>query len=84
MSNNILYRLLIFCLKGLGTNNDDLIRILVTRCEVDLSQIKKEYLRLYGKTLYDAVKSELSGDYEVKFLKILFYLMEMYLLFQNF
>jgi hypothetical protein len=71
-------------LKGLGTNNDDLIRILVTRCEVDLSQIKKEYLRLYGKTLYDAVKSELSGDYEVKFLKILFYLMEMYLLFQNF
>ena len=50
---------------GLGTNNEDLIRIIVSRCEIDLNQIKKEYLRLYGKTLYDAVKSELSGDYEV-------------------
>lgn len=63
MKKNIIYFSSISI--GLGTNNEDLIRILVSRCEIDLNQIKKEYLRLYGKTLYDAVKSELSGDYEV-------------------
>ena len=58
-------------MKGLGTKDEDLIRLLVCRAEVDLQQIKEEYKRLYGKSLYDAVKSELSGDYEKLFLTLI-------------
>ena len=58
-------------MKGAGTKDDDLIRILVTRAEVDLQQSKLDYYRLYGKRLYDVVKSELSGDYEKLFLGLI-------------
>ncbi|XP_054287999.1 annexin B10-like isoform X1 [Macrosteles quadrilineatus] len=49
---------------GLGTNDTTLIRIIVSRCEIDLGNIKKEYERLYGKTLESVVKAEASGNYE--------------------
>lgn len=58
-------------MKGLGTRDDDLIRLLVSRAEIDLPLIKLEYKRMYNKTLYDAVKSELSGDYEKLFLELI-------------
>ncbi|XP_032778127.2 annexin B10 isoform X4 [Daphnia magna] len=55
-------------MKGLGTDDDALIRIIVSRCEIDLANIKFEYERMHGKTLLSAVKSEeeageTSGDY---------------------
>ncbi|KJE90820.1 Anxa6 protein [Capsaspora owczarzaki ATCC 30864] len=50
-------------MKGLGTNDSGLIRMIVTRNEVDLSQIRDRYLQLYGKTLAAAIESETSGDY---------------------
>ena len=34
-----------------GTADRDLIRIIVTRCEVDMVQIKQEFNRLYNKSL---------------------------------
>lgn len=43
-------------MKGLGTDDDSLIRLIVSRCEIDLANIKYEYERLYGKTLLSAVK----------------------------
>lgn len=58
-------------MKGLGTKDDDLIRLIVSRAEIDLLQIKHEYKQAYGKSLHDAVKSELSGDYEKLFLGII-------------
>lgn len=58
-------------MKGLGTKDDDLIRLLVSRAEVDLGEIKHYYKIMYGKSLYDAVKSELSGDYEKLFLTLI-------------
>ncbi|VDP99547.1 unnamed protein product [Trichobilharzia regenti] len=38
-------------MKGLGTDNKTLIRIIVSRCEIDLGIIKKEFQSLTGKTL---------------------------------
>jgi hypothetical protein len=58
-------------MKGLGTKDNDLIRVLVSCAEIDLQAIKTEYKRLYGKNLYDVVKSELSGDYEKLFLTLI-------------
>ena len=43
-------------MKGLGTDDDALIRIIVSRCEIDLANIKFEYERIHGKTLLSAVK----------------------------
>lgn len=56
---------------GAGTKDEDLIRLLVSRSETDMSEIKRCYMSLYGKSLYDAVKSELSGDYEKLFLSLI-------------
>ncbi|XP_074285873.1 annexin D5-like [Silene latifolia] len=54
-------------MKGLGTDDTTLIRVIVTRTELDMEYIKAEYLKKYKKTLVDAVHSETSGDYR-KFL----------------
>ncbi|XP_072269336.1 annexin A13 [Pyxicephalus adspersus] len=50
-------------MKGAGTDEDTLIRIIVTRAEIDLETIKQKYLELYKKSLADAVKSDTSGDF---------------------
>lgn len=42
--------------KGLGTNDQQLIRLVVTRSEVDMVEVKQEYQRLYGESLADAIK----------------------------
>ncbi|KAM9330707.1 annexin A1 [Gastrophryne carolinensis] len=53
-------------MKGSGTRHKDLIRLLVSRCEVDLKEIKYHYKRMYGKPLGQAIKEEkLKGDYEL-------------------
>uniref|UniRef100_A0A1A9WXX8 Annexin n=1 Tax=Glossina brevipalpis TaxID=37001 RepID=A0A1A9WXX8_9MUSC len=49
---------------GMGTDDTTLIRIIVSRSEIDLGNIKQEFERLYNRTLYSAVKSETSGDYK--------------------
>lgn len=36
---------------GFGTNDRALIRIVATRCEVDMVQIKNAYVSMYGTTL---------------------------------
>ncbi|XP_063769939.1 annexin A1-like [Pseudophryne corroboree] len=52
-------------MKGSGTRHKDLIRLLVSRCEIDLKDIKTYYKRIYGKTLRQALMEEkLKGDYE--------------------
>lgn len=43
-------------MKGLGTDKQTLIRIIVSRSEIDLGNIKKEYERLFNKTLESHVK----------------------------
>ncbi len=43
-------------MKGLGTNEDCLIRILVSRCEIDMVQIKKKFQDLYKQSLVEWLK----------------------------
>ena len=50
-------------IKGWGTNDKMLIRILVSRCDVDLLKIMEAYQKLYGKSMYDDIKNDTSGDY---------------------
>ncbi|XP_018094527.1 annexin A1 gene 1 L homeolog isoform X2 [Xenopus laevis] len=52
-------------MKGSGTRHNALIRLLVSRSETDLNEIKTCYKRLYGKSLRQAIMEEkLKGDYE--------------------
>jgi len=52
------------CMAGAGTKDDDLVRIVITRCEIDMVQIKEEFQRLYGKTLVSYIQGDTSGDYK--------------------
>ncbi|KAJ8753703.1 hypothetical protein K2173_026379 [Erythroxylum novogranatense] len=58
-------------MKGLGTNDTALVRVIVTRTEIDMQYIKAEYLKKYKKTLNDAVHSETSGHYRAFLLALL-------------
>lgn len=57
-------------LKGAGTDELTLNRIMVSRSEIDLLDIRAEFKKLYGYSLYSAIKSDTSGDYEIALLKI--------------
>lgn len=47
-----------------GTKDEQLIRVLVTRDEIDLKEIDQVYRRCYNKTLHQEISSETSGDYK--------------------
>ena len=47
-----------------GTNDKKLVRVIVSRSEIDLADASDAYLRLYHKTLAKAIKEDCGGDYE--------------------
>jgi hypothetical protein len=49
--------------KGVGTKEKILNRVIITRNEVDMDVIKKYYKTLYSRDLVEDVKSDTSGDY---------------------
>lgn len=57
-------------MKGAGTTESTLTRILVSRSETDLLDIRAEYKKLFGCSLLSQLESEVSGDYG-KALKLL-------------
>ncbi|XP_038616355.1 annexin A13 isoform X2 [Tachyglossus aculeatus] len=50
-------------MKGAGTDEETLIRIVVTRAEVDLQAIKEKFQEVYQKSLADTICSDTSGDF---------------------
>lgn len=48
---------------GLGTNDKSLVRLVVTRCEIDMVDIKEAFLQKYGKTLVSFIHGDTSGNY---------------------
>jgi hypothetical protein len=46
-----------------GKNEKIITRILITRHEVDIEEIKKYYFQLYGKEMINDLKNVFSGDY---------------------
>lgn len=49
---------------GMGTDDRALIRLVITRCEIDMVDIKEAFQRKYGKTLKSFIKGDTSGDYK--------------------
>ncbi|CAH2240445.1 jg2134 [Pararge aegeria aegeria] len=51
-------------MKGLGTNDRQLIRIMVTRCEVDLGDIADMFQSKFGESLQSWIEGDCSGHYK--------------------
>lgn len=50
-------------IKGLGTNDNNLIRIMVTRFEIDMPLINEIYKKLYDESMIEDIKDDTSGSY---------------------
>ncbi|KAB1271358.1 Annexin A7 [Camelus dromedarius] len=61
---------LYYSMKGAGTDDSTLVRIVVTRSEIDLVQIKQIFSQMYQKTLGMMIASDTSGDYRKLLLAI--------------
>ena len=57
-------------IKGWGTNDNLLSRILVTRDEIDMPQIKQYYKQLYGKDMIEDIKKDIGGDYRTLMIEL--------------
>ncbi|XP_074031468.1 annexin B9-like isoform X2 [Leptinotarsa decemlineata] len=51
-------------ISGMGTEDKNLIRLIVTRSEIDMGDIKRAYESKYGETLREALRGDASGDYK--------------------
>ncbi|KAG8440291.1 hypothetical protein GDO86_006160 [Hymenochirus boettgeri] len=51
-------------MKGKGTKDKMLIRIMVSRSEVDMLKIRSEFKKKYGKSLYYFIGQDTKGDYQ--------------------
>lgn len=58
-------------IKGAGTDEDALTRVIVTRAEKDLKVIKEVYYKRNSVTLEQAVAKDTSGDYNAFLLTLL-------------
>lgn len=51
-------------MNGAGTNDKALIRVMVSRSEVDLVEVKAAFEMKYGQTVEQFIKDDISGDYK--------------------
>uniref|UniRef100_A0AAX7TR09 Annexin n=1 Tax=Astatotilapia calliptera TaxID=8154 RepID=A0AAX7TR09_ASTCA len=54
---------LYYAMKGAGTDDNTLIRVMVTRSEVDLLDIRAQFRRLFACSLHSMIKGDAGGDY---------------------
>ncbi|XP_048797247.1 annexin A5 isoform X2 [Lagopus muta] len=54
---------LYYSMKGAGTDDDTLIRVMVSRSEIDLLDIRQEFRKNFAKSLHQAIQKDTSGDY---------------------
>uniref|UniRef100_A0A2I3N4M0 Annexin n=1 Tax=Papio anubis TaxID=9555 RepID=A0A2I3N4M0_PAPAN len=55
---------LYYAMKGAGTDDHTLIRVMVSRSEIDLLNIRKEFRKNFATSLYSMIKGDTSGDYK--------------------
>ncbi|KAL7038638.1 hypothetical protein ACKWTF_009633 [Chironomus riparius] len=49
---------------GIGTNDSTLIRICISRCEIDMNDIKAEFQSKFSESLMSFIKGDTSGNYK--------------------
>uniref|UniRef100_A0AAQ5YLB9 Annexin n=1 Tax=Amphiprion ocellaris TaxID=80972 RepID=A0AAQ5YLB9_AMPOC len=54
---------LYYAMKGAGTDDDTLIRVMVSRSEVDLLDIRSHFRRLFACSLHSMIRGDTGGDY---------------------
>lgn len=54
-----------------GTEDSELIRLIVSRSEIDLKDINETFTEKYGQSLSEVVASECSGDYKQTLLSLI-------------
>jgi len=57
--------------KGIGTDDSRLIRVIVTRCEIDLETIKHDYSNMFKHSMKHDLKNETHGYYQDLLLKLM-------------
>ncbi|XP_048419602.2 annexin A5-like [Stegostoma tigrinum] len=57
-------------MKGAGTDDNTLMRIMVSRSEIDLVEIKAIYKAKYGDTLNSSIVGDTGGDYKDTLVKL--------------
>ncbi|XP_061611630.1 annexin A2b isoform X3 [Phyllopteryx taeniolatus] len=57
-------------MKGKGAKEKVLTRILVSRCQVDLMKIRREFKKRHGRSLYRAISEHTKGDYQKALLSL--------------
>ncbi|ESR52108.1 Annexin D8 [Citrus sinensis] len=70
-SNKYFEKIIRNAIKGAGTDEDALTRVIVTRAEKDLKVIKEVYYKRNSVTLEQAVAKDTSGDYNAFLLTLL-------------
>ncbi|XP_023646716.1 annexin A5-like [Paramormyrops kingsleyae] len=50
-------------MKGAGTDDHTLVRIMVSRSELDMLDIRANFRRMFAKSLYSMIKGDTGGDY---------------------
>ncbi|TRY92617.1 hypothetical protein DNTS_029057 [Danionella cerebrum] len=55
---------LIDAMKSKSVKDKVITRIIVSRCEVDLMKVRKEFKRNFGKSLSQAISEQTKGDYQ--------------------
>uniref|UniRef100_A0A8D0GFJ3 Annexin n=1 Tax=Sphenodon punctatus TaxID=8508 RepID=A0A8D0GFJ3_SPHPU len=57
-------------MKGLGTKDNTLIRIMVSRSEIDMLDIREIFRTKYEKSLHHMIESDTSGEYKKALLRL--------------